>query len=45
MPLIYNEERFRARSDITAKPRSYVSELDFPTGKGMTRREWRAFSF
>jgi hypothetical protein len=23
------DERFRACSDITAKPRSYVSELDF----------------
>jgi hypothetical protein len=36
-------ERFRARSDITAKPRSYVGALDFHTG--MTLREWRTFSF
>jgi hypothetical protein len=31
---MHNDERFRARSDITAKPRSYVGELDFPTRKG-----------
>jgi hypothetical protein len=29
------DEHFRARSDITAKPRSYVGGLDFHTGKGM----------
>jgi hypothetical protein len=29
------DERFRARSDITAKPRSYVGELRSRTGKRM----------
>jgi hypothetical protein len=38
------DERFRARSDITAKPRSYVGELGFRTGKRMTLHKLNYYS-